>query len=1355
MRIDLKKITSLLLIAMMCMSMYIPAFSAEKTAVDLTDKAVISKSGLVASSVYTKSGDYSAELSGRNLKKKFSFSTLKDWSENNTMNLWVYSPVGIQTPITFVIESENPKTPEKDYYYLTEDFGSMGWNFFSVIYNGDASEFDFSGSPLGLSEVTGFEILTNYGEYKAQEGARLYFDKITLTTEEIPENITGTQNGAGGGSDEEKEKASEEVELFKDITVGSSTVMLGTPPVTDFTPYNTIVIRAKNDKKFYTPLMIWFQSENPNNYTFDYWYTYIDGLWTGEKEFVFERGNKGFHTGALPLGWDQITSMRICTWGSAVLEEQGKLAGDKPELTIESIVLTNRDWNKLYDENSENYIPEALEAEEGFVDYASQIRNGNNKHPRLFMDSDYIGKVKELTKTDIYLGKTFAAQEKEVRSAMSKETDGTASVSILAQASAIYNINPSPELAQWIWKGVKKQQALWIDQGTYLTVGDSARYLSYVYDFMYNHWTEEQRTVCRNILMHNGLEFILRELRPYVQYAQSYNNLSTVMMSATGTIALAVMGDDPEYDAILNEALNRAMVSLRHVIPNVAYESGEYREGFAYWNYGIGLTLLPFLANMSNVLENTELLDNYPGVANAGLYPIGLTGSKGCYNYGDSQWFDYVACGAFFFLSEYFDNPAFGAYQKNYTPAGGDFYAFMMYRPDERYDDFEKYMPKSSYFPDVNDVFTVRRSWKDSNGTFLGVKAGQNFTGSHMQTDIGSYIFDMMGVRWACELGLGNYSIETLHELGRLGGYRNRAEGQNTLVINPKGGKDQNTNVDCKIEKYQTDDNAAYVVMDISEAYEGMGPDSVKRGFAMLNNYGSLLVQDEIKSTSPVEVYSFMHTQADIEVAPDGKSAVLTQDGKKMRARLLSPANGTLLDMPADPLPSSPDVPGRADNSGYRKLTVHVKDTQSPTIALLLTAYAEDAEKEFTIDKIKPIRKFGDYMKKSVTIEGLYVDGVPVKGFNENLSSYTVLESEVGTVTAEAQDGIEVSISQAKNIGDVAVITAVGSNGGKAVYTVNFSREAQNRMEISSYIPKYIQTIDEIKDGVGASTAYGSGTPDTAWVIYDLGRSKEVRDVNISWSQGDIRYAYFTLELSNDGVNWKTVYDGQSLMQGGYEKYEFDPQKARYVRIDGHGNSVNSWTNILGVSITAYEDAFNDLSGHWAEEDILNLANLGALYETEDGKFNTEGEISRAEFLSLVQRTIKFSDAPFSASFADVSEDYALVGCIEGAKALEFIPPEMISDGNFYPDKPITCEEMTAIAVSITNKLNNIPKYTTNIDDYKYKEQISEGYVDYIKNAKAIKLLGGNLLENDFVANKNATRSQAAVMAKRLFVKTY
>ena len=930
-------------------------------------------SGVIAKDSLKSSNHYASGAKGEKVAI-VDLGTAACGAKNVTVKMKIQNPKKSDAPFAITMKNSNGEDILK--------FGARDtWNCLANYY-GEDGKYGAAVPGCELSANQWYDVLVNldfsapktisdticYGKYTISVDGKTYYEDYAMISGSLTPDEYLKTISIGFPVDDiaifsGQEFDGEDVEIFSDITVGSSTVILGEPPVTDFTLYNTIVIRAKNNKKFYTPLIIWFQSENPDNYVYDYWYTYIDGLWTGEKEFVFEKGSKGFHTGSLPLGWDKITSMRIGPWpGSAVLSEQGKLTNDNPEIFIESIILTNRSWNTLYCQTSEDYIPEALPPEEGFIDYASQVRKTKMGHPRLFMDEEYLDNI--TAQSDAYLSSTISLLKKETDSAITKEPNGTYNVSLLATASAVYNITKDEKLVEWIWKSVLLLQGSWIDRGTYLTVGDNARYLSYVYDFMYNHWTEEQRTVCRNILMHNGLEFILRELRPYVQYAQSYNNLSTVMMSAVGTVALAFLGDDPSYDAILNECLNRAMVSLRHVVPNVTYPSGEYREGFAYWNYGIGLTFLPFLANMQNVLGNTELLTNYEGVANTGLFPIGLTGSNGCYNYGDSQLFNYVECGAFFFLSQYFDNPIFGAYQKKYAPNGGDFFTLMMYRPDHRYDNYEKYMSTISYFPDVNQVMTIRQNTDGTQDTFLGIKAGQNFSGSHLQLDIGSYIFDSMGVRWACELGLGNYNIETLHELGRFGGYRNRAEGQNTLVINPNGGMDQNTDVDCRILEYEKTEASAYAVMDISKAYSTMGTSSVKRGFALLNKYRSVLIQDEIISTNPADVYSFMHTQADIEIAPDGKSAVLTQDGKKMRARLLSPASGTLLDMPADPLPGSPDVSGRADNSAYRKLTVYVKDT-SPTIALLLTPYEENENAEFCPDSLIPLNKFSDYTKAS------------------------------------------------------------------------------------------------------------------------------------------------------------------------------------------------------------------------------------------------------------------------------------------------------------------------------------------------------------------------------------------------------
>ena len=117
MNAKIKNISAVLLSLIMCFQLGISAVASggvtvnlkkkSVTVVDLSKRSVVEAAGLPVSGVYTKSGDYTAELSGKNLKKNFSFKTKSNWSDYNTLQMWVYSPTGVQTPITIVLISEN------------------------------------------------------------------------------------------------------------------------------------------------------------------------------------------------------------------------------------------------------------------------------------------------------------------------------------------------------------------------------------------------------------------------------------------------------------------------------------------------------------------------------------------------------------------------------------------------------------------------------------------------------------------------------------------------------------------------------------------------------------------------------------------------------------------------------------------------------------------------------------------------------------------------------------------------------------------------------------------------------------------------------------------------------------------------------------------------------------------------------------------------------------------------------------------------------------------------------------------------------------------------------------------------
>ncbi len=88
------------------------------------------------------------------------------------------------------------------------------------------------------------------------------------------------------------------------------------------------------------------------------------------------------------------------------------------------------------------------------------------------------------------------------------------------------------------------------------------------------------------------------------------------------------------------------------------------------------------------------------------------------------------------------------------------------------------------------------------------------------------------------------------------------------------------------------------------------------------------------------------------------------------------------------------------------------------------------------------------------------------------------------------------------------------------------------------------------------------------WIEFDLDTLLWLRSVSIAFYMGDTREAYFTIELSADGENYKKVYYGTSSGTSlQLQKFVLgDTLQARYVRIVGSGNSQNTWNSYTEVT---------------------------------------------------------------------------------------------------------------------------------------------------------------------------------------------
>jgi hypothetical protein len=203
-----------------------------------------------------------------------------------------------------------------------------------------------------------------------------------------------------------------------------------------------------------------------------------------------------------------------------------------------------------------------------------------------------------------------------------------------------------------------------------------------------------------------------------------------------------------------------------------------------------------------------------------------------------------------------------------------------------------------------NAVAVLRTSWTDPNAIYVGVKAGSPSV-SHGHMDVGSFIMEANGVRWAIDIGGADYNA-VLSKGIKLWDYAQSSQrwtavpqynnmSHNTLTVN--NGL-QNVKGRANFTSYSSSPSFTNVVTDITSVYQDNLKSAI-RGVAIMNN-SYVAVNDEVVANFPgVTVKWTMLTQANVRII-DNTKAELTQNGKKLMLVVKEPASGTLKTRNAD-----------------------------------------------------------------------------------------------------------------------------------------------------------------------------------------------------------------------------------------------------------------------------------------------------------------------------------------------------------------------------------------------------------------------------------------------------------------------
>jgi hypothetical protein len=470
------------------------------------------------------------------------------------------------------------------------------------------------------------------------------------------------------------------------------------------------------------------------------------------------------------------------------------------------------------------------------------------------------------------------------------------------------------------------------------------------YDWLYDQWSEEQKFLLRNTILNKGLQPALDGYNQQERWTEVENNWNQVCNGGIGVGAIAILEEYPQIASrVLYEALKRLPNAMQHYAPD-----GAWKEGIHYWHYATFYNTL-ILAALDTAIGNDFELSKIQGFADTGFFPIYLTNPFGLpFNFADGK-YRKINAPELFWLSKKFYRPAYVQYQKKYaTPEVMD---LVWYEPTLNLVKSSEKLSLDKYFR-AAQIVSMRNNWQDSQGIFVGFKAGDN-QASHGNLDLGTFVMDALGTRWAIELGPDSYNLPGYFDKNRQRWkyYRIRAEGQNTLVIDPDSDPDQNINAEAKVIRFNSKPKKVYAIADLTPAYS---PDvrQFYRGIALENQRHQVLIQDEIKADSPVDVFWFMHTNANIEISEDGQSAILSQDGVKLEAKILGQGEYHFTQMDAKPLPTSPMPQEQATNVDVKKLAIKLKAVTDSQLAVLLIPLSEDRAIPNQLTKVKSLARW-------------------------------------------------------------------------------------------------------------------------------------------------------------------------------------------------------------------------------------------------------------------------------------------------------------------------------------------------------------------------------------------------------------
>ena len=426
----------------------------------------------------------------------------------------------------------------------------------------------------------------------------------------------------------------------------------------------------------------------------------------------------------------------------------------------------------------------------------------------------------------------------------------------------------------------------------------------------------------------------------YVQQPQWWingtNNWNPVCHAGMVLGALAVHESGSPVTA---DIVARAVDGVRHAMVEFGPD-GAYPEGPSYWSYGTTFNVL-LISALESALRSDFKLSTIPGFLATADYYLHATGPTNLF-------FNYADCGsgggtqpAMFWFAAHRQEPhllwtELGRFEAQMAkggskPKGSDrlfplLLAWSSQLPAQR-----TAPPALSWSGGGLTPVAMHRSAWTAEATYVGCKGGSP-SNSHGHMDVGSFVMDADGVRWAADLGMQDYhSLESR----KVDLWNSRQDSQRWQVFRLGASSHNILTVDGQQQRVKgrapmVVAKPGRTVIDTSGVYQDQFTSSM-RGVALLPDR-SVMIQDEFTVCRDSTVRWAMVTPADVTVTAPGL-ATLAQKGRTLAFRVLEPAHAEVRTWSTEP-PTDIDAPNpgtrlvgfavRLPMGEARRLVVHL-----------------------------------------------------------------------------------------------------------------------------------------------------------------------------------------------------------------------------------------------------------------------------------------------------------------------------------------------------------------------------------------------------------------------------------------------